>query len=234
MHITPPITLVLLPGMDGTGDLFAPLVNALPSTVKTVIVRYPTEKIMSYGELTTYALAYIPKNSPYILLGESFSGPIAISLAAQADYQLKGLILACTFASNPRPLLSKLSFLVPAMPINKWLFPSACKVLMGKFYDNNVRSLLAATLSKVPPKTMRARLDSVINVDYSEKLKNIQAPILYLQARHDYLVPASAAKLIQQCAKNVELFTLEAPHLLLQVAAKEAALHIQTFIKKTL
>lgn len=234
MRTTPPITLVLLPGMDGTGDLFAPLVNALPSTVKTVVVRYPTEEIMSYGELTTYALAYIPKDSPYILLGESFSGPIVISLAAQADYQLKGLILACTFASNPRPLLSKLSFLVPAMPINKWLFPCAGKMLLGKFYNGNVQTLLAAALSKVPPKTMRARLDLVINVDYSEKLKNIQTPILYLQARHDYLVPASAAKHIQQCAQNVELVTLEAPHLLLQVAARKAALHIQTFIKKTL
>jgi pimeloyl-[acyl-carrier protein] methyl ester esterase len=232
MRDEPTITLVLLPGMDGTGELFAPLVKALPSSIITIVVSYPVDKTMSYEALTAYAQAYVPKNSPYILLGESFSGPIAISLASQADAQLKGLILACTFASNPRPKLSKLSFLVPAMPINKWLFPSTFRVLMGKFQDENVRNLLAAALRKVPPKIMRARLDSVIDADYSEKLKNIQAPILYLQARHDYLVPASAAKLIQQYAKNVDLVTLEAPHLLLQIATKEAALHIQNFIEK--
>ena len=33
--------LVLLPGMDGTGDLFAPLLSALPPALRTIVVRYP-------------------------------------------------------------------------------------------------------------------------------------------------------------------------------------------------
>ena len=33
--------LVLLPGMDGTGDLFAPLLSALSPALRTIVVRYP-------------------------------------------------------------------------------------------------------------------------------------------------------------------------------------------------
>lgn len=232
MNSRPALTLVLLPGMDGTGELFAPMMSELSTHTKIVAVSYPASTIMSYAELVAYVQSYIPKDSPYVLLGESFSGPIAISLAAQADKHLKGLILSCTFASNPRPMMSKLSFLLPTLPINSWLFPFVCKVLMGRFDNEKVRTLFAIAISKVPAKTIRTRLDMVIGVNYSEMLKNIQVPILYLQARHDYLVPHSAAKLIQKYAKNVELVTLEAPHLLLQVAAKESVQHIKAFIEK--
>ena len=34
-------TLILLPGMDGTGELFSPLVKELGPDIQTVVVRYP-------------------------------------------------------------------------------------------------------------------------------------------------------------------------------------------------
>jgi hypothetical protein len=37
-----PVALVLLPGMDGTGELFAPFVAALGKTTPVVVVSYPT------------------------------------------------------------------------------------------------------------------------------------------------------------------------------------------------
>src|SRR5258706_10705016 len=45
-------SLVLLPGMDGTGELFGPLVSALGADFKATIVKYPTEKLLSYVDLT--------------------------------------------------------------------------------------------------------------------------------------------------------------------------------------
>lgn len=231
MSNAPVITLILLPGMDGTGDLFVPFIQALNPNIQTIVVSYPNSVIMSYEELSVLVSEFIPIDRPYMLLAESFSGPIAISLAANASYQLKGLILSSTFAKNPRPKLSKLSFLLPTLPINKTSFLLLHKLLMAGFSNKNISQCLFDAVSMVSPKTMRARLDAVIHVDKSSALASINVPILYLQGRYDYLVPAAAAQFIFKAAKNVALVELEAPHLLLQIAPKQAAEKVQAFIE---
>jgi pimeloyl-ACP methyl ester carboxylesterase len=228
------LTLVLLPGMDGTGKLFENLLIELPSEIKTIVVRYPTASILNYTELTALADLQIPKNIPYVLLGESFSGPIAIALAASANEQLKGVILCCTFAINPRPLLSNWSFLVPAITITDKLLSITRKLLMSSFDDVKVYEQLKITLPKVSPETMRARLDAVIGVNYLAELAKINVPILYLKGKQDHLVPSTASKTIVKYAKNVSLVELDAPHLLLQIAAKKAANLISGFMQKVL
>ena len=81
---------------------------------------------------------------------------------------------------------------------------------------------------------MRARLDAVIGVNYLAELAKINVPILYLKGKQDHLVPSSASKTIAKFAKNVSLVELDAPHLLLQIAAKEAAREISGFMQKVL
>lgn len=235
------IALILLPGMDGTGELFAPFVQALRANSKcqninTIVVCYPPNEILSYAQLIKLASAHIPPNQPYMLLGESFSGPIAIALAEQidqADSQLKGLILSCTFARNPRLQLSKLSFIVPTFPIGSFVFSIMCKLMMAKFNNPTIRQRLFDAVTAVAPKVMRARLDAVIGVDYTEILRNLNLPILYLQGKSDYLVPSTAGQYIVGQAKNVELVELNAPHLLLQIVSNEAAEIVQGFIEKS-
>jgi len=43
--------LLLLPGMDGTGLLFEPLVKALPPSLTAHVVAYPTDQHLGYNEL---------------------------------------------------------------------------------------------------------------------------------------------------------------------------------------
>jgi pimeloyl-ACP methyl ester carboxylesterase len=228
------LMLVLLPGMDGTGELFENLLAELPPNQKTVVVRYPTSTVLNYEELTALADMQIPKNTPYFLLGESFSGPIAIALAASANEQLKGVILCCTFAINPRPLLSNWSFLVPAITITDKLLCVTSNLMMSSFKDCKVYEQLKATLPRVSPETMRARLEAVIGVNYLVELAKINVPILYLKGKKDHLVPSAASKTIVKYAKNVSLVELDAPHLLLQIAAKKAASEISGFMQKVL
>lgn len=234
MQSEPALTLVLLPGMDGTGALFENLLAELPPNLNAVVVRYPTSTVLSYDELTVLAALQVPKNTPYVLLGESFSGPVAIALAARASEQLKGVILSCTFAINPRPVLSNWSFLVPTMAINHQLLRVISKLLMSNFHNEKVYEQLTVVLPKVSPATMRARLDAVIGVNCVAELARINVPILYLKGKQDHLVPSSASKNIVKHAKNVSLVELDAPHLLLQIAAKKAADEISGFMRKVL
>jgi len=42
---------VLLPGMDGTGLLFGPLLDALPDSIDTEVICYSTTEQQTYTEL---------------------------------------------------------------------------------------------------------------------------------------------------------------------------------------
>src|SRR5260221_8527089 len=93
--------LILMPGMDGTGELFAPLLRALGSSMESAVVRYPADAPLGYAELLPRVRAELPSSEPFVLLGESFSGPLALMLAAEAPAGLRGVILCASFASNP-------------------------------------------------------------------------------------------------------------------------------------
>jgi pimeloyl-[acyl-carrier protein] methyl ester esterase len=82
-------TLLLLPGMDGTGGLFSDFIAALPHDLQTILLRYPTDHFLSYSELQNLVREKSP-NSPFVLLAESFSTPLAIQLCRRAGDNPKG------------------------------------------------------------------------------------------------------------------------------------------------
>jgi len=112
------VTIVLLPGMDGSGTLFADFVSTLGSSLEIIVVSYPKEIALGYDGLEEIVRAQLPLGKPFFLLGESFSGPIAISLAAEKPDGLLGLILSCTFAKNPHPYFKPLKSLTRILPIS--------------------------------------------------------------------------------------------------------------------
>ena len=57
-------TLVLLPGMDGTGDLFAPFVNAVENRFLVQVVRYPTDRVLDYEGLFALVRSGLPTDTP--------------------------------------------------------------------------------------------------------------------------------------------------------------------------
>jgi hypothetical protein len=48
--------LIILSGLDGTGRLFQPFIEALPSNIEAVVISYPTDKNLAYEALTQYVL----------------------------------------------------------------------------------------------------------------------------------------------------------------------------------
>jgi hypothetical protein len=82
------VKLVLLTGMDGTGDLFEPLIKALPG-IEIQVIRYPLDRSLSYPELLSLVTSSLSGSEPFALLAESFSTPIAIQLAAKRPPNLK-------------------------------------------------------------------------------------------------------------------------------------------------
>lgn len=104
--------LVLLPGLDGTGLLFDPLLGVLPSHFSPIVISYPPNEPLGYAELVKYVKNRIPANEDFVIVAESFSGPLAVQIAASHPPHLKGLILCATFVSSPTLVPRQLSWLV--------------------------------------------------------------------------------------------------------------------------
>jgi len=225
-------TLVLLPGLGGTGELFEPFVAALGPTVSVKIIRYPGNAALGYEALGRFVQAALPAGEPFVLLGESFSGPIAISLAAAGGEGLRGLILCCSFARNPRPLLSSLRAVLPLLPILPRPIGLLSPLLMGGLATNRLRQALARALRQVTPDTLKARLQAVLSVDVSAELRRVTVPILYLQASADRVVPKASLRHIRRVQPETHIVSIAAPHFLLQTRPDEAVRAVLEFMQQ--
>lgn len=224
---------MLLPGMDGSGELFADFVAQLDPAIEPLILRYPDDQALGYEALAELVSAELPRDRPFTLLGESFSGPLSVLLAASPEHApwVRALILSCSFVHNPLPALGQLASLVDLVPIN--LLPKRVIVdyFLGETQDEHLMNKLLDVSAGLTPQVWRARVRAALAVDVSAQLKRIKAPLLYLRARHDRLVPPTQAEYVQQLAPQTEIVDFDTPHFLLQVAPARAAGLVSRFVR---
>lgn len=225
------LTLVLLPGMEGSGEFFTALINALGASIKTQVIAYPQENALSYSQLTGFVEKRLPKDAPYVLLGESFSGPIAINIAAAKPPNLQALILVCTFIRSPIPIPQFLRNIVCSIPASWIPFSIISRFLLGNHATPEISSRLKKILGGIPNHVFRERLLAILTVDASPALANIHTPILYLRATQDLIVPKTALELIMAQRPSVATADIAGPHFILQTQPTAAADLILGFIK---
>lgn len=227
-------TLVLLPGLDGTGLLFADFVAALGPDVKTIVATYPSDTPLGYAELEPIARSFLPLGQAFYLLAESFSGPIAISIAATSPPGLLGVILSCSFARPPLPMPALIKPLLRAIPVAAIPPALLCFFVLGRFASPALRQTLARSLTLVAPEVLRARARAALSVDVSALLPKIEVPLLYLRAAEDRVVPESSSELIASRVPDANVVVFQAPHFLLQVAPALAAASVTDFFRSKL
>jgi pimeloyl-ACP methyl ester carboxylesterase len=222
--------LVLLPGLDGTGDLFAPFVAALKG-VEAHVVRYP-DRAMDYAAHEEYARRALPEDQDYVLLAESFSGPIGINIAASRPSRMRGLVLCATFASNPLPLFGPLSRLVANLPAARVPPALAAPWLYAGRSTAELRRAHAVAISRVSPRTLNARVAALLAVDRRAELRRIDVPVLYMRAMKDRLVGRQCWESIRAACPEAELAEFDAPHFLLQTEPQACAARVTEFVER--
>ena len=181
---------------------------------------------MTYQELLPLVLKELPPDGPFVLLGESFSGPLAIMAAASRPPGLAGVVLSASFVSNPHPYIPGfMAHLVRPELFRLYPVVAQIKVLLGGHSSPQVRALIRAALARVSPEVFAARVRQVVQVDVAALLPGVAAatPMLYLRARNDHVVPAANFRTIQKLAPSVREITIPGPHMLLQSSADIAA-----------
>jgi pimeloyl-ACP methyl ester carboxylesterase len=223
-------TLVLLPGLDGTGKLFSEFVKSLGSGVDSRIVAYPKDRALGYDELETLVLAALPRDQRFILLGESFSGPIAIRIAARAPAGLLGVILCGTFAKNPFPWLRwarPLAAYLPLKSLPRWL---RAPLMWGSASPQRAPAQAERAMTGVSAEVIRRRIAALLTVDESAALGRIRLPTLLLRAVRDRVIPRAATRWILKTLPGAQLAEIDGPHLLLQARPAECAAVVRQFM----
>jgi pimeloyl-[acyl-carrier protein] methyl ester esterase len=222
-----PIQLVMLPGLDGTGLLFRHLIDELAPHIQPVVVSYPGDKKLGYDDLLDLVIEKIPHNTPYVILGESFSGPLALRMAARRPAGLQAVVLCASFISCPYSFVPRwANRIVPGLPFRAAPAFATINGMLGDYYSPYMRQ----AMSSVRPDVFAHRVKEVIQVDVARELEGCSYPILYIQAKWDMVVPGGNLTRILNIKPTVQHIQLASTHLVLQSLPKAAADSIGEFI----
>lgn len=227
------LSLVLLPGLDGTGELFAPFLEAWPDEIATRVVTYPPDRVVSRAELLARIRSTAAETPDHVLVAESFSGALAIEHAAARPPGLRGLVLVASFARNPLPrgmrwaAYCARSWMLPWPPPDSWVR----RLLLGSGAPEARLMELRAALRSVERAVIADRIRQLARVDVIDPLLRIAVPVLYLAGRRDRLVGPRGLRPIVRARPEVPIEVLDAPHLVLQTRPIEAVGAIRRFLE---
>ena len=224
--------LVLLPGLDGTGKLFVEFLKALDLGSSAQVVSYPPDIPLGYDELEPLVRAALPTRGRFVILGESFSGPLAIRIAAHPPPALVGLILCVTFASNPYPHLAwarGLAALLPLKSLPRWL---RAPLMWGSASPSKAPRQSERAMAGVDAAVIRRRIAALLSVDETAALAKISVPTLVLCATGDRVISKAASMRLMHGIRHAQRLDIDGPHLLLKTRPKECAAAVLNFIRE--
>ncbi len=225
--------LVLLPGLDGIGKSFRQFSLAMQPATDTSIVTYPVDQALDYGELETLARGLLPKEHPFFLLAESFSGPIAARIAADPPRALIGTVFCATFVKNPYPMLAwaaPFAGLFPFKSLPRWV---RAPLMWGSSTPSHAPPRAERATTAVDAAVLRHRIATVLAVDETAALAKIMLPTLIIGARSDRVIPRAATIHMTRTLPQARHVELDGPHLLLQTRPAICATIITEFMTES-
>lgn len=227
-------SLLLLPGMDGTGELFAEFVKLLPNWIEPHVVSYPRDNRLSYDQLLPILESVSLPEGPFVILAESFSTPLAVRFAAKHPKGLEALVLCAGFVSPPRcGVLSHLALILARVLFIFGLPRAACReFLIGDSAGANQVDALRSAVASVSSEVLTHRLKSVLSCNIVRELQGVSVPLLYISGAEDRLVGRGSFQEILQMKPGTLLASIPGPHLILQARPREAVDTVVTFLQK--
>ena len=218
--------LVLLPGLNGSSTLFTPLIETLTG-IECWPLSLPALGPQDYSSLAD-ALSRQLGTTPFVLLGESFSGPLAYQLALRTPTGLRGVIFAASFLSRPNPAMALLAHLPIPRPLAT--LPSLLRVLcLGKTADEYILQRVQREIRRLDQRLLHARMKTLASLQAPRQ--PMELPCLHLWPQQDRLVAYSAAEGLAQVCRNIHQMRLDGPHFILQARPKACAGAITAFMQ---
>jgi pimeloyl-ACP methyl ester carboxylesterase len=223
------VKYLLLPGLDGTGKLFEPFVAQAPLGASCSVVSYPADRELAYPECAELVMANSIPKEPFVIIAESYSGPVAVLVASARPSALAGVVLCNTFVF--RAAWRGFSYLPWAflfrLPLTQF---SVGLHLTGFKHASRLVDSIRAANGPVLPGVRASRLRSALNVDVRNQLAGLSVPVAYLRGIHDRLVFSGCVRQVVSARPITTVARIPGPHLLLQVEPQRSWQEVSSFV----
>lgn len=208
--------LVLVPGIDGTGLMFHRQVPRLERRFTVTTARLRDEAVRMadlVDDLHSVVAAAASGGAPVTLVGESFGGALAMSYALTYPARVSRLVILNSFARiESRGRLWLAQQLLRAAPWS--VMPLVREFNARRMYSpqtgrDEIR--IANELLRASTRQgYRSRISMLRDYDLRPRLRDLAAPVLFLAADRDTLVPSVAqGRLMRSLAPRATLRILE-------------------------
>lgn len=219
--------LIVVPGLDGEGTYMRGFLGAYARYGEAQLCPLPPH-LFDYRSGADELCALLPTNRPFVIVAESFAGPLALAIAQMRLPTLQGVVLSASFSHAPMPrlLLEALAHALPRLHDagTKWL----ARTLLAGDPHSDIAEQAIRSFEKLPPATKTGRIQSIARADADEALRTCPVPLVLLTPTHDRLLWRDYARPLPASMRE---HRVESPHMLLAHAADTAADHISRFIQ---
>ena len=224
---------ILLPGLDGSGRLFAPFLAAGPRAFEPETISFPADRPLGYDALARLVRPRLPRGR-FVLLAESFSGPLAVRLAAERPRGLAALVLAATFLRRPLgAVLGSVRGLVGARMFGLPMPGAMVRHLMaGLDAPGAMVEEVQRAVAAVAPEVLALRSAEALSVDVRAALAEVKVPVLFLAPTRDNLIRRDAHEDVRAARPDAEVALLDAPHMVLQRSPHASLERIEGFLAR--
>jgi 3-oxoadipate enol-lactonase len=187
--------LVLVPGMDGTGQLFYRQVPLLATRyrVATYTLRDDAATMDVLVEDLARVIATAAAGAPAVVIGESFGGTVALSFALAHPELVRALVVLNSF-SRFLPQV-RLHLAIAALRLMPWQTMALVRRLTAfRLHSRYTHRAEIRRFLELTRNTRRegyiARLSILQRYDARERLGALRVPTLFLASELDHLIPS--------------------------------------------
>ncbi len=206
--------VVLIPGMDGTGTLFAPFIQAAPTGIEVISLPLIQNPDAGYEDQAKHAADCIGEE-PVVLVAESYSGMVAYSMLHNDHLNIKHVVFAASFISCPSQLALLAKYLPVALlkssVIPKYLLG---KLLFGQFSTPELIALFYKSLNDVGNGILKTRLSQIASLPIPRMPINV--PCSYIRPKGDILVSKDVIGHFQRLCQKLDVYEVDGTHFVLQ------------------
>jgi pimeloyl-ACP methyl ester carboxylesterase len=222
--------ILILPGLDGTGNLGRRLQARLAGSQ---LITYPRDRVLTFDESVRLVHAAVEHDDRVIVVGESYSGAIALRYAAAYPQRVVGVVLIAGFVEPPwtralaHVMWAWLFRVRPPRWVVRWLFA-------GWDANDALVDYVIDTVRSVKPEVVSGRLRQVLTTDHTAAVRDVTVPVLYVAGESDRLVKRSSLDRVRDVFPRATVARVAGPHVLSETHPDEVARAIEVFAAKIL
>jgi pimeloyl-ACP methyl ester carboxylesterase len=190
--------VILVPGMNGTGELFYRQVPRLERSyrVATYSLREDADDLdLLAADLARIVETVAPDDRCATVVGESFGGAVALTFALDYPERVRSLVILNSFAHFAPQF--RLHLAIAGLGLLPWgMMPLVRHLTAFRLHSRHTHRAEVKQFIQLTTRASRdgyiSRLKLLTRYDVRDRLHEIRRPTLFLASEKDHLVPAVA------------------------------------------